>query len=105
MTDQSYNKRLLSTQVVVQCSVTYGREQVLSKVTREERFALAQLCNKVPIGYNGTPSPPKLPSSLRRSPPHLIQPSLDRSHSPPQTASGSSQPFSTAHFPDTHVQT
>jgi len=25
------------------------------KVIREQRVVLAQLCNKVPIGYNGTP--------------------------------------------------
>jgi len=30
---------------------------------------------------------------FRRSPPHLIHPSLDRPHSLPQTASGSNQPF------------
>ena len=36
---------------------------------------------------------PETASSLRRSPPHLIYPSLDRPHSPLQTASRSNQPF------------
>jgi len=31
------------------------KKQVLPKVIWEERIALAQLCNKVPNGYNGTP--------------------------------------------------
>jgi len=55
----------------------------------------AQLRNKVPTGYNGTPHihPPKLPLSLRRSTPYLIHPSLDRPHSPLQTASRSNLPF------------
>jgi len=35
---------------------------------------------------------PKLPLLLRRSPPHLIHSSLDRTHSPSETASGSNQP-------------
>ena len=39
-------------------------------VSREERVALTQLRNKVPIGYNGTPQiHPKTAPSLRRSPP------------------------------------
>jgi len=42
----------------------------------------------------------KTAPSLRRSPPHLIHSSLDRPHSPPQTASGSNQLFATIHFAD-----
>jgi len=38
-------------------------------------------------------SPPKLPRSLERSPPHLIHPFVDRSYSPSQTASRSNQPL------------
>jgi len=37
--------------------------------------------------------PPKLPLPLRRSPPDVIHPSLDRHLLPPRTASGSNQPF------------
>jgi len=37
--------------------------------------------------------PTKLPIPFDDHHPHLIHPSLDRSHSPPQTASGSNQPF------------
>ena len=38
------------------------------KVIWEERVALAQLCNKVPIGYNGCPnSTTNLPLPFRRS--------------------------------------
>ena len=36
---------------------------------------------------------PNVPLPLRRLLPHLIHPSLDRSQSPPQTASGSILPF------------
>jgi len=63
-------------------------------------------CNKPcpkSLGKSASPSPlvttgrpkftPKTAPSLPRSPPHLIHPSLDRTHSPPQTASGSNQPF------------
>ena len=64
------------------------------KVIWEQRVALAQLCNEVPIAYSGTPHIyPKTAHSLRRSPPHLINPSLDRPYSSPQTASGSNQLF------------
>ena len=51
--------------------------------------------NNVPIGYNGTPQihPPNYPSPSTIIT-HLIHPypSLDRPHSPSQTASGSNQP-------------
>jgi len=54
----------------------------------------AQLCIKVPIDYNGMPQiHPQLPLPIPRKPPHLLHPFLDRPHSPPQTASGSAQPF------------
>ena len=62
------------------------------KVVWEERVAVAQLCNKVPIGYNGTPQIHTkncpFPSTIMHHP-HLIHPSIDRLHSPSQTASGS----------------
>jgi len=49
-----------------------------------------QLCNTVHIGYNGTPQiHPKTALPLWHHDPHLIHPSLDRPHSPSQTASGS----------------
>jgi len=53
-----------------------------------------RLCNKIPISYNGVPQihPPKLPLSLRRSPPHLIHSSLDWPHAPSQMAPGSTEP-------------
>jgi len=38
-------------------------------------------------------SPLKLPLPLQRSSPHLIHPSLDRSHSPSRMTSGLNQPF------------
>jgi len=58
-----------------------------------------QLCNKVPIGNNGTP---KIRSQNGRFPfddhhPHLIHPSLDRPHS--------SSHFVTVHFPDQQTDT
>jgi len=74
-------------------------KQVLSKVIWEERIALTQLRKRVPtpIVYNGTlqihPKLPKLLIPPQRSPPNLIHPSLDRPHSPSQTASTSNQPF------------
>jgi len=49
---------------------------------------------------------PKIAPSLRRSPSHLIHPSLDGPHSPPQTASRSSQLFShSTVFGQTDAQT
>jgi len=46
------------------------------------------------MSYNRTPQVnPKTAHSLQQSPPHLIHPSLDRSHSLPKTASRSIQPF------------
>jgi len=46
------------------------------------------------ISYMGRcNSPPKLPFPFDHNRPHLIHLSLDRSHSPSQTASGSNQPF------------
>ena len=47
-----------------------------------------------PLVTVGRPKfPPKPAASLWRSPPHLIYPSLDRPHSPSQTASWSNQSF------------
>jgi len=45
------------------------------------------------LQWDATKFTPKSAHSLRRSPPHLIHSSLDRRHSPSQTASGSNQPF------------
>jgi len=55
----------------------------------------AQLHNKGPIGYNGTPQihPQNCPFPFVDHYPHLIHPSLDRLHSPSQMASGSNHPF------------
>jgi len=52
-----------------------------------------QLCNKCPTGYNETPHihPQNYPFPFDDNHSHLIHPLLDRSHSPPQTASA--QPF------------
>ena len=44
------------------------------------------------LQWDAPNSPPKLSFPLRWSPPHLIHPSLDRPHSPPQTGSGSIRP-------------
>jgi len=69
-------------------------KQVLPKVIWEQHDSLTQLCNKVLSGYNGTPQihPQNCPSPSTTTT-HLIHPSLDRPHSPPQTASGSNHPF------------
>ena len=55
----------------------------------------AQLRNKVPIGYNGTPQIhlQNCPFPFDDHHQNLIHPFLDRSLSPAQTASGSNQPF------------
>jgi len=45
------------------------------------------------LQWNAPHLPPKLPLSFRRSPSHLIHPSLERPHSPPETASRSNRPF------------
>jgi len=66
-------------------------KQVLPKVIWEERVALAQLCNKVPIGYNGTPQilPENCPFTFNDYHFHLIH----SPHSQYQRESGSNQPF------------
>ena len=53
-----------------------------------------QRCNKVPIGYNGTPQihPPNFPFPFDDHHQNLIHPYRARPHSPPETASGSNQP-------------
>jgi len=50
---------------------------------------------KSPIGYNGMPQihPQNCPFPFNNHHPYLIHPSLDRPHSPPQTASRSNQLF------------
>jgi len=65
------------------------------KVIWEERVALAQLCNKVPIGYNGTPQihPQNCPFAFDDYHRYQIHPSFDWPHLPFQTASGCNQPF------------
>ena len=56
--------------------------------------SFGKAATRSPNDYNGTLQiRPKTAPSLRRSPPHLIHPSLDRPNSPSQTASGSNQPF------------
>jgi len=35
--------------------------------------------------------------------PHIIHPSLDRPHLPPETASDTFSHFATIHFPDRHI--
>jgi len=56
----------------------------------EERVALAQLRNKIPSGYNGTPQihPQNCPFSFDDHP-NLTHPSLNRPHLPSQMAFGS----------------
>ena len=54
---------------------------------------------RIPLVAMGCPTfTPKLPLSLWQSPPHLIHLSLDRFHSPPQTAPRSNQPFCNSTF-------
>jgi len=55
----------------------------------------AQLRNKAPIGYKGTLQihPQNCSFLFDDHYPHLIHLSLDRPHSPSQTASGSNEPF------------
>jgi len=60
------------------------------------------------LQWDAPNSPPKLPFLLDDHHPYLIHPSLNRFHSPSQTASGSAQPFchSTLSGPtDTQTQT
>jgi len=45
------------------------------------------------LQWDAPNSPPNCPFSFDDHHPHLIRPSFDRLHSPPQTASGSNQPF------------
>jgi len=75
-------------------SLHQSRHQIIKtsplKEIWEERIALAQLHNRVQ--WDAQIHPQNCPS-LRRSPPHLIHPSLDRVHSPSQMAPGSNQPF------------
>jgi len=58
-----------------------------------------QVCNKVPISYNGTshihPQNCTFPSTDLH--PYIIHSSLDHTNSPPKTASRSNQPFSIFH--------
>jgi len=64
------------------------------KVIWEERVALAQLRNNVPLVTVGRPKfTPKTALPFDDHHPHLIHPSLNRPHSPSQMASGSTQPF------------
>ena len=72
----------------------------------------AQLRNKGPIGYNGTPQIHNCPFPFDNHHSNLIHPFLNRPHSPSQTASGSNQPFChstlsgpTDRLTDTHTQT
>jgi len=64
------------------------------KVIWEEYVALAQLCNKVAIGYNWTPRihPQNCPFPSTITTP-CNAPILDQRHSSPKTASVSTQPF------------
>jgi len=77
-----------------------------TKVTAHSRATLSSPCieyisvQKHAIQTNGNEKKPKLPSPFARGP-YLIHPSLDRPHSPPQTASRSNQPCChNIHFPD-----
>jgi len=56
---------------------------------------LRRVHHKEPIGYNGTPQihPQNCPFPFDDHHIHLIHPSVDRPHSPSQTASGSNQQF------------
>ena len=69
------------------------KELVRPKVIWEERVAVAQLRNKVSICYNGTPQTHPQNCPFDDHHPRVIHSSLDRPHSPSQTASGSTQPF------------
>jgi len=77
----------------------YADDNKSSEVIWEEHVAVAQLCNKVLIGYNGPImghpkfTPENYPSPLMITAPFLIHPSLNRPHSPPQMASGAIQLF------------
>jgi len=74
---------------------TNNKQVLQSTVIWEQRLALAQLCNEVPICYNGTPQihPQNCLFPCDDHHPYLIHPFLDRPLSPSQTASGSIQPF------------
>ena len=46
----------LATRTFVDAVAAYGRiKQAVPKVISEQRVALTQNCNRVPIGYDGTP--------------------------------------------------
>ena len=76
--------------VVHQCLVRLHSPRQMTGFTHS-----AQLRNKVPIGYNGTPKihSQNCPLPFDDNHQHLIHPSLDRPHSSSQTAFGSIQPF------------
>jgi len=76
------------------------------KVIWEERIALIQLCNKVPIGYNGTPQiHPKIALPFDDHHPYLIHPSLDRSNSSSQRHPDPISRFATIQFSDRQTDT
>jgi len=88
-----------------ECGKRWWELQALPKVIWEERFALAQLCNKVPIGYNGTPQihPQNCRFPFDDHHPHLIHHySTDRTHHPKRHPDPISR-FVTVHFPDTQT--
>jgi len=70
-------------------------KQVLLKIMWEECVALTQLRKNVPTDYNRMPQihPQNCPYPSDNNHLHLIHPSLNQPHSPPQMASGSTQPF------------
>ena len=75
------------------------------RVIWEECIALAQLRNRVPIGYNGTPQihPQNCPFDDHH--PHLIHPSLDRPTHHPKWHPDAISRFATVHILDKHRQT
>jgi len=70
------------------------QQQVLLNVIWEEHVVLAQLCNKVPIGYNGMPQIQcKTAPPLRRLPSQSNTPIPRPTSLTILTAAGSNQPY------------
>jgi len=77
-------------------------KQDLSGVIWEERVALTQLRNKIPVGYtwDAINLPQNCPAPFDDHQFRIMHPSLDLPHLSSQTASRSNQPFAKIHFPD-----
>jgi len=98
VTQKSTSTKILNTKLVYNAPISLSqnkksqsnlRRAALPPLTTENNYATeSQLVTVGRLTFT-----PKPPLSLRRSPPHLIHSSIDRSHSLPEMASGSNEPF------------